>query len=104
MIALLLSGYALFEISDEWRNYLRLLIETYDDSHVIPALSASTAGGALLSEKDREGGAAAGLGVGLVGLLLHSASKPSYGSAVKVPDVFVKLQNSQLWKFQMRRL
>lgn len=99
----MLSGYALFEISDEWGNYLRLLIETYDDSHVIPALSASTAGGTLLSEKDKEGGAAAGLGVGLVGLLLHSA-KTFLWKCRKVPDVFVKLQNSQLWKFQMRRL
>jgi len=82
------NHYALFEMSDEWRKYLRSIIEMYDDSHVIPALSASTAGGALLNEKDRGGGAAAGFVVGLVGLLLHSASKPSYGIDVKCPTCF----------------
>jgi hypothetical protein len=77
------NHYALFERTDEWRKYLLSIIELYDDSHVIPALSASTAGGALLNEKDRGSGAAAGFVVGLVGLLIHSASKPSYGIDVK---------------------
>jgi hypothetical protein len=77
------NHYALFERTDEWRKYLRSIIETYDDSHIIPALSASTAAGAFLNEKDRGSGAAAGFGVGLVGLLLHSVTKPSYGIDVK---------------------
>jgi hypothetical protein len=77
------NHYALFERNDEWRNYLRSIIESYDDSHVVPTLSASTATGALLNEKDRVVGAAAGFAVGLVGLLLHSMSKPSFGIDVR---------------------
>ena len=77
------NHYALFERTDEWRKYLRSIIENYDDSHVIPTLSATTGGGALLNEEDRGGGAAAGFVVGLVGLLLHSLSKPSFGIDVR---------------------
>jgi hypothetical protein len=43
------NHYALFERTDEWREYLRSVIETYDGLHIIPALSASTAAGALLN-------------------------------------------------------
>lgn len=82
------NHYALFETTDEWRKYLRSIIEAYDDSHIIPALSASTAAGALLNEKDRGSGAATGFGVGLVGLLLHSVTKPSYGIDVKCLKCF----------------
>ncbi len=78
-----LNHYVLFERTDDWRKYLRSIIESYDDSHVIPTLAAATGGGALLNEKDREGGAAIGFAVGLVGLLLHSASKPSFGIDMK---------------------
>ncbi len=82
------NHYFLLERTDEWRKYLRSIIESYDDSHVIPALSASTAGGALLNETDRGSGAAAGFVVGLVGLLLHSATKPSYGIDVQCLSCF----------------
>jgi hypothetical protein len=82
------NHYALFERNDEWRKYLLSIIESYDDSHVIPALSASTAGGALLNEKDRGSGAAAGFVVGLVGLILQSITKPSYGIDVKCQVCF----------------
>lgn len=77
------NHYVLFERTDEWRKYLRSIIDSYDDSHVVATLSASTAGGALLNEKDRGGGAVAGFAVGLVGLLLHSMSKPSFGIDVR---------------------
>ncbi len=77
------NHYVLFERTDEWRKYLRSIIESYDDSHVVPTLSASTAGGALLNEKDRGVGAGVGFAVGLVGLLLHSMSKPSFGIDVR---------------------
>ncbi|HKO59529.1 MAG TPA: hypothetical protein VJV03_00085 [Pyrinomonadaceae bacterium] len=82
------NHYALFERTNEWRKYLRSIIETYDDSHIIPALSASTAAGALFNERDRGTGAAAGFGVGLVGLLLHSVTQPSYGIDVKCLKCF----------------
>ncbi len=78
-----LNNYVLFERSEEWRKYFLCIIESYDDSYVIPTLSASAAGGALLNEKDRGSGAAIGIAVGLVGLLLHSMSKPSFGIDVR---------------------
>ncbi|MBI5894114.1 MAG: hypothetical protein HZB79_10830 [Deltaproteobacteria bacterium] len=77
------NHYVLFERTEDWRKYLRSLIASYDDSHVLPTLSASTAGGALLNEKDRGSGAAIGFAVGLVGLLLHNMSKPSFGIDVR---------------------
>ncbi len=77
------NHYVLFERTDEWRNYLRSIIESYDDSHVIPALAATAGGGALLNDKDRSSGAVAGLAVGLAGLLLQNLSKPSFGVDVR---------------------
>lgn len=74
-----LNHYVLFERTDEWRKYLRSIIQSHDDSHVIPTLAATTGGGALLNEKDRGSGAAVGFAVGLAGLLLHSMSRPSFG-------------------------
>lgn len=74
------NHYVLFERTDEWRKYVRTLIGTYDDSHVIPTLSAATGGGALIGEAP---GAAIGFAVGLVGLLLLNISKPSFGVPVR---------------------
>jgi hypothetical protein len=78
-----LNHYVLFERSHEWRKHLRSIIQSYDDSHVIPTLAATTGGGALLSEKDRGSGAAVGFAVGLAGLLFHSMSRPSLGIDVR---------------------
>ncbi len=78
-----LNHYVLFEKTEEWRKYLRSIIENYDDSHVVPTLSAATVGGALLNERDRGEGAAAGFAVGLAGLLLFNKSKPSFGIDVQ---------------------
>ena len=77
------NHYALFQVKEEWRKYLRTIIESYDDSHVFPTLSLSTGGGAWLNEKDRWLGAASGLGVGIVGLLLKNLTKPSLGIEIK---------------------
>lgn len=73
------NHYVVFERNDEWRKYLRNIIESYDDTHVFPTLAGAAGGGALLGEKDRGGGALIGLGVGLAILLLQSNSKPSLG-------------------------
>lgn len=78
-----INHYVLFEKTEEWRKYLRSIIENYDDSHVVPTLSALTVGGALLNEKDRGEGAAAGFVLGLVALLLFNKSKPSFGIDVR---------------------
>lgn len=77
------NHYVLFERTPEWRIYLRSIIESYDDSHVLPTLSLAAGGGALLNEKDRVSGVATGLVVGLAGLFLHNVSKPSFGIGVR---------------------
>lgn len=76
------THFAPFEQTDEWRNYLRTIIESYDDSHVLPTLSAASGIGAAINAKDRGTGAMAGFGVALGLLLLHNASKPALGVAV----------------------
>lgn len=79
------NHYVLFEKTDEWRDYLRSIIESYDDSHVIPVLSASTAGGASIHKKDPATGALVGFAVGIAGLILKDIAKPSMGIAVRCP-------------------
>ena len=78
-----LNHYALFEKNEEWRKYLRLIIESYDDSNVLPTLSVAAGSGALLNEKDRWSGGVWGFGVGLVGLLLKNLSNPSFGISIQ---------------------
>jgi len=78
-----LNHYVLFERTEEWRKYFRKIIESYDDSHVLPTLSLSTGSGALLNEKDRWGGAFAGFGIGLAGLILKGLTRPSFGVDIK---------------------
>ncbi|MCZ7616566.1 MAG: toll/interleukin-1 receptor domain-containing protein [Ignavibacteriaceae bacterium] len=77
------NHYALFQLTEEWRKYLRDIIESYDDSHVLPTLSATTGGGALLNEKDRLTGSVIGFGFGVGTLLLKALLKPAFGIEVK---------------------
>jgi hypothetical protein len=70
------NHYAVFSRDEEWRTYLRSAIDSYDDSHVLPTLAATTGGGALLGEGV---GAGIGLGVGLIALILQNKSKPPLG-------------------------
>jgi len=74
------NHYVLFERTEEWRKYMRSVIDCYDDSHVLPTLSATTGGGALLGEGP---GAAVGFALGLVGLLLVNSAKPRFGADIK---------------------
>ncbi len=68
-----LRHYVIFDISDPWLGYLRRIIESYDDSHVLPTLLITGGLGALLaSENDKAGGAAFGA---LAGLVLSDKSK-----------------------------
>lgn len=70
------NHYAVFNRDEEWRTYLRSVIDSYDDSHVLPTLAATTGSGALLGEGV---GAGIGLGVGLLALILQSKGKPPLG-------------------------
>jgi hypothetical protein len=83
MIVPRVTHYVTFEKTEEWRKYLRSIVESYDDSHVIPTLAATTGGGALLNEEDRGSGALFGFGAGLVALLLQGLTKPSFGIDVR---------------------
>jgi hypothetical protein len=49
------NHYVRFEIREDWRKYLLSVIESYDDSHVFPVLSATTASTA--STRTFKGGA-----------------------------------------------
>jgi len=70
------NHYTLFDRTEEWRTYLLPVIDSYDDSHVLPTLGATTGGGALLGEGP---GAVIGFGAGLLALILRSQSKPPLG-------------------------
>ncbi len=66
-----LNHYVRFKLDEQWRENLRFIIETYDDSHVLPTLAITAAGGAALNEKDPGTGAIIGLGIGLAKLFFE---------------------------------
>lgn len=77
------NHFVRFNQNEDWRRYIRGVIDSYDDSHVLTALSAGAGIGAVLDEKDRGRGAAKGFLVGIGGLILHSINKPSFGYPVR---------------------
>jgi len=66
-----LRHYVIFNTSDDWLRYIRRIIESYDDSHVLPTLLATGGIGAALVE-DKMGGAVLGA---LAGLAISDKSK-----------------------------
>lgn len=77
------SHYFLYEKNDECRKVIRSAISYYDDTHVLPVLAASAAGGALFNEKDRSSGAWIGALIGLAGLAVQSISQRKQGFSIK---------------------
>ena len=67
-----LRHYVIFDTNDSWLGYIRTIIESYDDSHVLPTILATGGVGALLAERDKIGGAALGV---LAGLFMSDKSK-----------------------------
>jgi len=68
-----LRHYVIFDISDPWIGYIRRIIESYDDSHVLPTLLLTGGLGALLAPPhDKMGGVAIGT---LAGLALSDKSR-----------------------------
>lgn len=67
-----LRHYVIFDTNDAWLGYMRTIIESYDDSHVLPTLLVTGGIGALLAEKDKIGGATLGA---LAGLVISDKSK-----------------------------
>lgn len=76
------NHYVLFDQNDEWRNYIRSIIESYDDSHVWPTLSSAAATGAMMNKKDVASGAMIGAAVGLAGLIFKDMAKQKLGVEV----------------------
>jgi hypothetical protein len=79
------NHYVVYENNETWREEIRSLVEMYDDSHVVPVIAASAAGGALLSDKDKGGGAMLGALAGIVGLVFKSAVTAPKGIAISCP-------------------
>jgi len=67
-----LRHYVIFDTSNAWLGYIRRIIESYDDSHVLPTLLVTGGIGALLAEKDKIGGAVLGT---LAGLAISDKSR-----------------------------
>lgn len=67
-----LRHYVLFDTSDSFYIYLRKIIESYDDSHVLPTVLVTGGIGAALAEEDKVGGATLGA---LAGLMIADKSK-----------------------------
>ncbi len=75
-----LRHYVMFDINDAWLGYIQRIIESYDDSHILPTalLTGLTAAGigVALAEKDKAGGAIlGGIGGAIVGLAISDKSK-----------------------------
>jgi ribosomal protein S27E len=85
------NHYVLFEQTEEWRKYLLAIIESYDDSHVLPTVAKTSitgsALGALIDEKNRVRGTAIGAALGgLAGLFLSNKPKRSFGIDVRCQE------------------
>jgi hypothetical protein len=75
-----LRHYGIFAVNDAWLGYLRRIIESYDDSHVLPTVLVTGGAGAIigyaLAEKDKGSGVFWGGVLGaLAGLAVSDKSK-----------------------------
>jgi len=66
-----LKHYVIFDTNDDCLGYIRRIIESYDDSHVLPTVAITGGIGALLAKKDKVGGAVL---AGLAGLMISDKS------------------------------
>lgn len=71
--------YARFEESDGWLSYLQTAIKYYDDSDMNTLLATTTAGGALIAQKDAFAGGVSGFLLGLVLLGLKKSQQQEFG-------------------------
>ena len=86
-----LHHHACFEYSDPWLAYIRAVVSSYDDSHVLPAISAGVATG-IASENP-----VAGIVVGGIVALLLAGNKqapPAGLMAILCTQLYVGLSNS----------
>lgn len=71
--------YARFEETDGWLSYLQAAIKYYDDSDVNTLLATTTAGGAMIAQKDAFAGGVSGFLVGLLLLGLKRSQRQEFG-------------------------
>lgn len=81
-----LKHYVVYSTHDSWLAYIRQIIESYDDSHVLSTMLLAGGAGAMLAEKNK--GPAALLGA-LAGVLLSdkSGERPS-GNTIMCNNCF----------------
>jgi len=78
-----LRHYVQFDYNDSWLIYLRQIIASYDDSHVVKAMAAGAGLGGAISES--MGGALVGGGIGLL-LALNNAQTRLAGFPIMCPN------------------
>lgn len=74
-----LRHYAIFDINDSWLGYIRRIVESYDDSHILGTLLVTGGLGALigsaLAEDERDGAITGGILGGFAGLAMSDKTK-----------------------------
>lgn len=76
-----LSHLVLYNIDQNWLKYIFQIVQSYDDSNILPVTLATGGLGAMvggaISEEDRSGGAVIGSAIGgLGGIILHEIFRP----------------------------
>ncbi len=70
-----LRHYVIFSMTEDWFGYIRNIIESYDDSHILPTVLTGAGIGAALAEEDKVGGAfLGGIGGAIAGHVLFGKS------------------------------
>jgi len=69
-----LRHYVIFDTKDDWLDYIRRIIESYDDSHVLPTVLATTLTGTALGTLVRHPGLGVVAGT-LTGIMISDKSK-----------------------------
>ncbi len=82
-----LRHYVVFGLNVAWLEYIRNIIKSYDDSHVLPTIFAGAGLGAMLSEKKKTEGAVLGGVGGAIAASLLNNQKPE-GIKVKCPKCY----------------
>lgn len=74
-----IDHYVVYEQTEVWREEIRSLIDTVDDSHILPLVATGASTGAIISQKDRGTGAFVGALAGLAAAMLKDAATPPKG-------------------------
>lgn len=81
-----LRHYVLFGLNEYWLGYIRKIIESYDDSHVLPTIIAGAGIGMAVDKDKTEGAVWGGVGGTIVASLLNN-QRPK-GIQLKCPKCY----------------